>query len=465
MQRFLYGDELGRARRQGYGESPMRVFRRRDISRVRVHYAGEPEPMLLEIAHIDLYFFYDLDVAILVVEVFADDVPFHRVQETLFRFGRAYPAYWEADGHAGNCPRRVEWLSATGEVLAASDYDARQEYLAYVCEHRAPRLAAHLEYLLHPIASYDMNATHGIRMRQLEYYRMPLMAYLAFDDPAALSPADFVRLAFAGPPGDSRELPYAGSYLRDFEERYCLDREWSGGADAIRFLCSGHAFVVVGGARSPYFVDAETGLLGQFRHELFLLGLIAHFHKAALLMLSDRLTVAISQLDMQDAESVLAFRRSIRQALETFLRFTHRYWFHEVSDQARARALFSLWTSHLGSDRLYDEVREELQDMNQYLDAERARRQNNTVVRLTVVTIFGLIGTVATGFLGMNLIAEADKPLADKILYFFIVMVPTTLLTLYTVAKAGRLSEFIEALADERADWRAKLGALARVWR
>ena len=69
VQRFLYGDELGRARRKGYGESPMRVFRRRDISRLRVQYAGDPEPMLLEIAHIDLYFFYDLDVAILVVEI------------------------------------------------------------------------------------------------------------------------------------------------------------------------------------------------------------------------------------------------------------------------------------------------------------------------------------------------------------------------------------------------------------
>jgi len=86
-------------------------------------------------------------------------------------------------------------------------------------------------------------------------------------------------------------------------------------------------------------------------------------------------------------------------------------------------------------------------------------------MRLTVVTIFGLIGTVATGFLGMNLIAEADKPLVDKILYFFIVMVPTTVLTLYTVAKAGRLSEFLEALANERASWRTKLGALVKVWR
>ena len=39
--------------------------------------------------------------------------------------------------------------------------------------------------------------------------------------------------------------------------------------------------------------------------------------------------------------------------------------------------------------------------------ADSLRRQANTVVRLTVVTILGLIGTITTGFLGMNLLAEA----------------------------------------------------------
>ena len=41
------------------------------------------------------------------------------------------------------------------------------------------------------------------------------------------------------------------------------------------------------------------------------------------------------------------------------------------------------------------------------------------MVRLTVVTIFGLIGTVTTGFLGMNLLAEADAPMSRRLLLFF----------------------------------------------
>ena len=47
--------------------------------------------------------------------------------------------------------------------------------------------------------------------------------------------------------------------------------------------------------------------------------------------------------------------------------------------------------------------------MSDYLDSDVFRRHANTMLRLTVVTIFGLIGTVTTGFLGMNLIDEAVR--------------------------------------------------------
>src|SRR5262249_2775211 len=157
----------------------------------------------------------------------------------LFRFGRAYPAFWTPDGEPGNCARRVEWLSKSGDTLAVSDYKLRDKYLQHVCEHRSPRLAAHWEFLLRPIASNDLNHPYGIRLCQLEYYRMPLMAYLALEEPERLTRADFVRLAFAGQPGDAASLPLSESYLRDFEYRYCYDREWwqSAREERVRFLC------------------------------------------------------------------------------------------------------------------------------------------------------------------------------------------------------------------------------------
>ena len=119
----------------------------------------------------------------------------------------------------------------------------------------------------------------------------------------------------------------------------------------------------------------------------------------------------------------------------------------------------------LGTDRLYTEIRDEIEDMSEYLESDTLRRQANTVVRLTVVTTFGLIGTVATGFLGMNLLSLSDVPLIDKVGYFFVVLVPTLVLTFYTIVKSKRLSDFLEALSDERLPAAAKFRVLMDVWK
>lgn len=62
------------------------------------------------------------------------------------------------------------------------------------------------------------------------------------------------------------------------------------------------------------FVDRKTDL-EQFRHEYFLLFLIPHFHRAALLMLEDRLVDAMNRLDISNPQSVRQFRRLFRGRL------------------------------------------------------------------------------------------------------------------------------------------------------
>ena len=119
----------------------------------------------------------------------------------------------------------------------------------------------------------------------------------------------------------------------------------------------------------------------------------------------------------------------------------------------------------LGTAQLYTEVREAIEDMSQYLDSDVLRRQGETMVRLTVVTTVGLIGMATTGFLGMNLLDEADASLARKLLIFLSVLISTTAVTIYTVLKSRRLSEFLEKVADERALGRTKLTAFLDVWR
>lgn len=473
VQRFLYGEgRRGRTPptaadpRRGDADSPMRVFRRRDITQVRVRSRPDDAPVTLDLVHIDLYFFFDVDVVLLNVEVAAHDLPLPQAQELMYRLGRAYPSGWDAHGHALHCLASVEWLDAAGRVLATSDAHQRDAFLAHVAEHRAPRIAQHWAHVLQPLVSDHSDAPGALRFRQIEYYRMPQMAYLALDRPQDLTRQDFIRLAFVSGAGGI-EAQADAAQLADFEQRHCYDRFWtdSGAAPRTRYLCSGQALVVVGDATAEFFGCRDRGVLAQFRHQHFLIFLIAHFQKAALLMFSDRLVEALKALHVGDAASVRRFKRTIRASFETFLRFTHRYWFHEVSEQPHVRTLFHLTTQHLGVDPLYTEVKERIADMNGYLDADSLRRQANTVVRLTVVTIFGLIGTITTGFLGMNLLAEADAPLWQRALVFAGVGLFTTALTFYTMVKSKRLSDFLDAVSDERLTVKQKLGALAGVWR
>ncbi|WP_028454786.1 hypothetical protein [Chitinilyticum litopenaei] len=469
VQRFLYGEGITEvADAASWGRSPMHVFRRTDIRTVRMSYKDGARADF-RVAHIDLYFFFDIDVAILAFEIMADDLPMRRVQDTMFRLGRAFPAQWDEEEHATNCPTRVEWLGADGAVLCESDYEDRKAFLAHVGEFRSTRMAAHWDFLLHPLVPHHSDEEGAIRYRQLEYHRMPLMAYLSFDDPFALREEDFYRLGMVTKPGDGDALPYSPRVFEEFERNCCYDRFWvperRHPATSTRMMCNGHAFVLVGMHGNAFFSDPRTGALGQFRHQHFLLTMVAHFHKASLLLFRDRLAVAMSQLNIRNDISVRLFKREIRQCLEGFLRFNQRYWFREVSNQVLTDQLFQMLRRHLDTESLFTDVRESVHGMNQYLENDDLRRQADTVVRLTVVTILGMIGTTVTGFLGMNLFDYAGQSPGAKLGIFLLALLPVFLLTLLTVVKSRQLSEFLDGVADQRLRWPAKLQLLGRVFR
>jgi hypothetical protein len=55
--------------------------------------------------------------------------------------------------------------------------------------------------------------------------------------------------------------------------------------------------------------------------------------------------------------------------------------------------------------------------------------------------------------------------MARKLWLFALVFVLTTALTVYTMTKSKRLSDFLDVLSDERASVWQKCKALAQVWR
>jgi hypothetical protein len=466
VQRFLYGSAAGQESAAQPGTRSIHGYERDDVRAVRVTLDRGAAPITLTVDRVELLFFIDADIALLLFEMHAEQLPIERAQDLLFRFARAYPGFWNEQGDGGNCPWLVELCGADGGVLASSDYADSARYLDFVARHRVAAIAAHWEYLLQPLMLERPGAQAPLRYRQLEYYRMPLMAYLACDDPHQLTRAQFVRLGLVTSPGGSDDLPYSAATLYDFERQYCIDTFWGRSGDQARadtrIIVTESAMIFVGRHSDRFFSGRETGLLSQFRGQYLWLFLISHFHKAALLSMSDELAVAMNRLTVGEPDSVRAFKRTIRQMMEVFLRFTHRYWFHEISNQSVARDVFARLRRQLNTDELHQEVRSEVVDMNNYLDSDSFRRQANTVLRLTVVTIFGLIGTIATGVLGMNLLNETESSLTRRVLIFLATVGLTLAITVFTITRSKALADFLDAMSDERVGWRAKWASLRR---
>ena len=77
----------------------------------------------------------------------------------------------------------------------------------------------------------------------------------------------------------------------------------------------------------------------------------------------------------------------------------------------------------------------------------------------------GMMATVTRGSLGMTLSGKPDATWGLKLLYFLMVGVPSVLLAFCVILKSKRLSDFLDALADERLSPRSKSVAAENIFR
>jgi hypothetical protein len=70
---------------------------------------------------------------------------------------------------------------------------------------------------------------------------------------------------------------------------------------------------------------------------------------------------------------------------------------------------------------------------------------------------------VTTGYFGMNIIAFGEGSVTERALHGLIASLTFIVLVLFAVARSKRLSDFLEALSDERLTFRGKLSALGKV--
>ena len=482
---FLYGDARTKS-------PSMHAYRRRAKVRSVSFVLGVDQPKCYEslVERVELYVF-DTAIALFVIEVDhpvkrregdgpTEQVPLNEVEMILDEFRRAYPPYWRDHKDRPSSPQRIP-MQVTWNLDKGGKSEAfkpnRGKMVEDVKKGAEPPIAPHWGELLQPLVPYEGGTPEDQRegtlsVQQVEDERIPSMCYLAFDDPSRLTKGDMVRLALLDGPGRSETLPYSRSFLKDFDDRYCYDAFWDITTEGVsdhsgkvsskaepwltsRYMCCGYGFTVIGKDDSddahPFYTNETDGILFHFRHHYFKIGLIAHFHRASLLMFSDRLSEAVKVLESSAGgpDRYDELREEVRTIREEFLRFRSRYWFDELSNQLQARLLFDLWSDHLQTRKLFAQVLDEVKTINEVLDARQQEEQTAATVRLTVA---GTIGVVLTlGFAALQLI-DAESRAAWLYPVTFIICI---LFLLFVVSASVPLGKMFEILARKGAPyWR-----------
>lgn len=426
VQRFLYG--------HGDKQTPVRVWQRKNgPARLRLRLMDKDQWSCwqrdaatdFQVCRTSLYWF-NLDegaseasatpqerfgIAILALEIAKTDQPMavQYAQELLDRFRRIYPPYFEK-GHGGRIPYEVEWQDAYAQPChkaPPSRTDGRR-CLDWVKTYHNTRVSypvlEHWRWLLANVweEAESTKAMEGLTIMEDE--RLPLMAWVACDDPRGITRQDFVRLCFADDGGRTDAYPYAPVFLDTFEADHCYDRYWVERPDGVhdwmntRFMTSGYAFVTVGKNDPGFYADGTSGLLSHFRNHYFLMGLILHFQKTALLAFSDRLSENITRL----ADDKQRGQKEAKRIRRDLLHFTSRYWFTDMTSQLQGQELHDLWQQQLRLPTLYEQVMGEARELNEWLDMENEQQLSSTMARLTTVATLGLAASLALATLGLS---------------------------------------------------------------
>lgn len=334
------------------------ILGRKDIDGVKVEFYGDSFPEVrLTVNRIHLYIFRT-QVAILAVEVSAEQVSRETVLRLEDEFRRIYTPYW--DGCIpGHCPRTVQWFKGNEAVGECSDYE-----LLGSMKGEVPPVSAHWKYLVQNLGSY----------KQIEDDRAAAMVFLIHPTPERLSGSDLARHCFYDGAGGPEAASYSPAFLATFERDYCYARFWDPDSNnwmKTLHMCCGYGFTTI-------TTPGGAFLLEHFRHHYFQLGLLVHFHRSTLLQFSSLFTSVMPT----DETGEQPYRRLL-EVRRQFARFVSTSWFHEVTNQEQGRELFDLWSRHLRTEELMENILSEASAVDAVFRAYEQDKRDSEILDLT----------------------------------------------------------------------------------
>jgi len=394
---FLFGD----------GETPqrdrlLRRLKRADIKSIKVGLsAGEEVTLDVKRAEIRLI---RPRVLILVLELArpADvRLRFDQVLDLQNRLRRVFPPFFENEAFQGEALASFQWgglATPTGLKLDST----REEFTKPVLVGSEPPIYAHWQALFGPVlkplsSAKDRHTRDGLFLQQIVDDRMPAMSYIAVDQPELLSEDLLDNL----PAFDSAGFDYDPEFRARLRDglRYTRFRHWG-----TTYFCNGTSFTVLTSTKAPPY------LLKHFQRHYLHLGVIAHYQHSALLYFQDQFAERCREMaGVKNDEEFLdpTWRKKVRVLLQRFLKFRTRSYFTEVSNQIQGKDLFALWTTQLGTAKLFESVADTCDHLYQALEAfEERQLVAKAEWGLGLTILLGGIGVVAA--LG-SLVPEWEK--------------------------------------------------------
>lgn len=426
IQRFLY-DPDSRA---------FTLYRRKDIAEIVVEAGGRTHRLAVE--RLTLHVFNTKPcVAVLTLETlhrgFESDQPLYLadVQTLVDHMRRSYVPFWE-DGVPARCPDNVTLIRADQDSLhysISTSPDAAFEAIQNDRGNDAPLFEHWRE-----IAGLRLNGgDHPCQWRDPSDERIPVMSFIALSPTSGEPPretmlriddVDWMRVADAEQAGGT--WPYNREFLKQSEERGYYDRFYpdyhQDARVATRHIFGGahYSLVTVTDPTNSGFDFARDVLQWQFRRHYTQMSLIARLEMAMLLGFSRGAAQAAHALQGQKRDDN-DFANAIIELHGNFLVFVNRFRFTGVSSQIQGQEMFDRWRESLGLDRLFEDVREELEATAAYVRTDQEKRRADAADKLNRIA-FGiagialLIGILATPIWGLLIraVAQCDAVLPDR---------------------------------------------------
>ncbi|WP_339774712.1 hypothetical protein [uncultured Thalassospira sp.] len=400
------------------GDAQQKVFQRKDLKTLTATIGDgtSDKDYHFAIDHCTLHFF-PFGVAILTLELGFDagantPLTLDQAQTLIDYLRRAYAPFWK-DGAPGLSPKNV-----TINDVPCGLGDLQDRTTASAAMHKRGFREPMFPWWEHILAPLVIEGTKAAKenkepvFRQVLDERIPVMTTLSLtrgeghrSNLERVSDGDWFRLAAADAAGND-PYPYNPDFLEHYRDSFFYDRFHAhrdgGQSGATRFLFAGYHFAAVG---AGWFFDnlVTEHMRRHYRQMVF----IVQLEHATLLMLSSRLSHAAKHKNLKNETK--NFRTEVIEIENEFLNFTHRYRFTGVSNQLQGTEIYDKLRQSMGIDRLFDDVRTELQQASEFALALEQHEATEASHQLTEVATLGVVIGIVVGALGMNVLI--GKPL------------------------------------------------------